>query len=107
VFAKFQRLAELRPDFLALQYIYKAGYEPADYVTLPRTAYSDGVTGPRIPDELRPTSRLSERIARAEKEIRKILPRTSPRASASKNFILLKSHRSPPRVPDPSHRPTL
>jgi predicted Zn-dependent protease len=88
-FLKEQRKNEMEADYLGLQYVYEAGYDPRAYVALlsrlaPQAAASGGQQ-----DALRTTPPTSERIAQAEKEIGAILPNArQPRCSPE--FVLMK-----------------
>jgi predicted Zn-dependent protease len=111
-FLKFSRQAELEADYLGLQYMYKAGYDPRVYVALLRkfaskdTAYQN----PKDPFQERPP--FSQRIAQAEQEISKILPNPPSPAKPSPEFVLVKSRlkdlaQPPAPVQPPEGRPTL
>ncbi len=74
-YLKFSRDAEREADFLGLQYMYKAGYDPNAYVTFFERIQTDEKrqpgTIPRIFSTHPPTP---ERIANTQKEIARILP---------------------------------
>lgn len=90
-FLKFMRKDELEADYLALQYMYKAGYNPRIYVALLRKLASEQPT-PSLPDSLQDMPPVSDRIEQAEKEIRTILPNAPSPSKPSPEFILMKSH---------------
>ncbi|MFQ5778922.1 MAG: M48 family metallopeptidase [Terriglobia bacterium] len=74
-FLKFSRDAEREADYLGLQYMWKAGYDPTSYISFfekirEREAKSPGSV-PKIFSSHPPTK---ERITRAQKEIERILP---------------------------------
>jgi predicted Zn-dependent protease len=80
----------LEADYLGLQYVYKAGYAPAAYVALlarlaPKSAPPQSRQGP-----FRATPPVSERIAQADNEIRRILP-NAPQPRSSLGFVMMKS----------------
>jgi len=90
-FLKFARQDELEADYLGLQYMYKAGYNPRIYVALLRKLASEQPT-PSLPDSLQDMPPVSDRIEQAEKEIRTILPNAPSLSKPSPEFILMKSH---------------
>src|SRR5216684_4383695 len=74
-FLKFSRDAEREADFLGLQYMYKAGYDPNSYVTFFERIQADekrhAGTIPKVFSTHPPTP---DRIEAAQKEIARILP---------------------------------
>jgi len=74
-FLKFSRDAEREADFLGLQYMYKAGYDPNSYVTFFERIQTDekrhAGTIPKVFSTHPPTP---DRIEAAQKEIARILP---------------------------------
>jgi len=88
---KFVRQDELEADYLGLQYMYKAGYNPRIYVALLRRIASKQPT-PNLPDPLQDMPPVSDRIEQAEKEIRTILLNAPSPSKPSPEFILMKSH---------------
>src|SRR3979490_1852193 len=74
-YLKFSRDAEREADFLGLQYMYKAGYDPNAYVTFFERIQSDEKrrTG-TIPSVFSPQPPTPERIENTQKEIARILP---------------------------------
>ena len=74
-FLKFSRDAEREADFLGLQYMYKAGYDPNSYVTFFERLQADEKRRPgTIPKAFSTHPPNSERIENAQKEIARILP---------------------------------
>jgi predicted Zn-dependent protease len=74
-FLKFSRDAEREADFLGLQYMYKAGYDPNSYVTFFERIQADEKRRPgTIPKVFSTHPPTPERIAEAQKEIARILP---------------------------------
>lgn len=75
-FLKFSRNDEAEADYLGIQYMYKAGYDPNAYVAffgkIVQEARSNPGSVPSIFTDHPPTP---ERIIKAEKEIKTILPR--------------------------------
>ena len=74
-FLKFSRDAEREADFLGLQYMYKAGYDPNSYVTFFERLQTDEKRRPgTIPKVFSTHPPTPERIENAQKEIARILP---------------------------------
>ena len=74
-FLKFNRDSEREADFLGLQYMYKAGYDPNAYVTFFERIQADEKRRPgTIPKVFSTHPPTPERIENAQKEIARILP---------------------------------
>ena len=74
-FLKFSRDAEREADFLGIQYMYKAGYDPNSYVTFFERIQADEKRRPgTIPKMFSTHPPTPDRIAAAQKEIARILP---------------------------------
>jgi predicted Zn-dependent protease len=74
-FLKFSRDAEREADFLGLQYMYKAGYDPNAYITFFERIQADEKRHPgTIPKVFSTHPPTPERIENAQKEIARILP---------------------------------
>ena len=74
-YLKFSRDAEREADFLGLQYMYKAGYDPNAYVTFFERIQADEKRQPgTIPKIFSSHPPTPERIASTQKEIARILP---------------------------------
>jgi beta-barrel assembly-enhancing protease len=74
-FLKFSRDAEREADFLGLQYMYKAGYDPNSYVTFFERLQTEEKRRPgTIPKVFSTHPPTPERIENAQKEIARILP---------------------------------
>jgi beta-barrel assembly-enhancing protease len=74
-FLKFSRDAEREADFLGLQYMYKAGYDPNSYITFFERIQADEKRRPgTIPKLFSTHPPTPERIENAQKEIARILP---------------------------------
>jgi len=74
-YLKFSRDAEREADFLGLQYMYKAGYDPNSYVTFFERIQADEKRRPgTIPKVFSTHPPNAERIENAQKEIARILP---------------------------------
>lgn len=74
-FLKFNRDFEREADFLGLQYMYKAGYDPNAYVTFFERIQADEKRRPgTIPKVFSTHPPTPERIENAQREIARILP---------------------------------
>src|SRR6202795_2269526 len=74
-YLKFSRDAEREADFLGIQYMYKAGYDPNSYVTFFERIQADEKRRPgTIPRFFSTHPPTPERIANTQKEIARILP---------------------------------
>ncbi len=74
-FLRFSRDAEREADFLGIQYMYKAGYDPNSYVTFFERIQADEKRRPgTIPKIFSTHPPTPERIGNAQKEIARILP---------------------------------
>ncbi len=74
-FLRFSRSAEAEADYLGLQYLYKAGYDPNAFVTFFEKVQAEDRRRPgTIPKVFSTHPPTHERILAAQKEIRTILP---------------------------------
>ena len=74
-FLKFSRDAEREADFLGIEYMYKAGYDPNSYVTFFERIQADEKRRPgTIPKVFSTHPPTPERIENTQKEIARILP---------------------------------
>jgi len=74
-FLKFSRDAEKEADFLGIQYMYKAGYDPNSYVTFFERIQADEKHRPGTISKVFSTHPPTpDRIGEAQKEIARILP---------------------------------
>src|SRR5947209_5307351 len=74
-YLKFSRDAEREADFLGLQYMYKAGYDPNSYITFFERIQTDEKRHPgTIPKVFSTHPPTPERIENSQKEIARILP---------------------------------
>jgi predicted Zn-dependent protease len=89
-YLKSQRRDELEADYLGLQYMYKAGYDPGAYVALLARLASKGAPPQSQHDPFRVMPTFSERVAQANNEIQRILP-NAPQPRPSLGFVLMKS----------------
>jgi predicted Zn-dependent protease len=74
-FLKFSRDAEREADYLGLQYMYKAGYDPNAYITFFERILAEERRSPgSIPTVFNDHPPTPERISKAQNEIAQILP---------------------------------
>jgi len=74
-FLKFTRVAEAEADYLGLQYMYKAGYDPNSFVTFFEKIEAEERKQPgTIPKIFETHPPTPDRVAAAQKEIATILP---------------------------------
>src|ERR1700690_3720411 len=74
-YLKFSRDSEREADFLGIEYMYKAGYDPNAYITFFERIQADEKRRPgTIPKFFSTHPPTPERIADAQKEIARILP---------------------------------
>jgi predicted Zn-dependent protease len=74
-FLRFSRSAERQADYLGLQYMYKAGYDPNDFVSFFEKIEAEDRRHPgTIPKIFATHPPTPDRIAAAQKEIATILP---------------------------------
>ncbi len=112
-FLKFRREAELEADYFGLQYMYKAGYEPAAYVSFFRRLQDAVLSGQaqKLPEAFSPYLPPGERIGIMEKEIEKILPGRQQSIVSTSEFDeakeRLKAIVAPRRPKEETDKPTL
>ncbi|HKF40410.1 MAG TPA: M48 family metallopeptidase [Candidatus Acidoferrum sp.] len=91
-FLKFSRDAEREADFLGIQYMYKAGYDPNSYVTFFERIQADEKRRPgTIPKVFSTHPPTPERISDAQKEIARILPEKDEYIVTTSEFDSVKS----------------
>jgi predicted Zn-dependent protease len=89
-FLKEQRKDEMEADYLGLQYVYKAGYDPGAYAALLARLTSNAAPTRSQGDLLQIAPPIADRIAQANREISEILPRAS-HSRCSPEFVSMKS----------------
>ncbi len=90
-FLKFSRDAEKEADFLGLQYMYKAGYDPNSYVTFFERIQADEKRRPgTIPKVFSTHPPTPDRIENTQKEIARILPARNEYIVTSSEFDSVK-----------------
>jgi predicted Zn-dependent protease len=111
-YLKFSRDAEREADFLGLQYMYKAGYDPNSYVTFFERILSDEKRRPgTIPKVFSSHPPTPERIENTQKEIARILPARQEYIVTTSEFDQVKSRLRnimfSRKVTDAKDKPTL
>ena len=90
-FLKFSRDAEREADFLGLQYMYKAGYDPNSYVTFFERIQADEKRRPgTIGKAFSTHPPTQDRIENTQKEIARILPARQEYIVTSSEFDSVK-----------------
>jgi predicted Zn-dependent protease len=90
-FLKFSRDAEREADFLGLQYMYKAGYDPNAYVSFFEKIRAEERRRPgSIPKVFSSHPPTPERIQNTQKEIATILPARAEYIVTTSEFDLVK-----------------
>ena len=75
-FLKFSRADEAEADFLGLQYMYKAGYDPQSYVAFFGKVVQEERHNPgSVPDVFMDHPPTPDRIIKCEEEIKDLLPK--------------------------------
>jgi predicted Zn-dependent protease len=91
-FLKFSRDNEREADFLGLQYMYKAGYDPNAYITFFERIQADEKRRPGTVSKLFSTHPPTpERIENAQKEIARILPARNEYVVTTSEFDQVKA----------------
>ena len=91
-YLKFSRDAEREADFLGLQYMYKAGYDPNAYITFFERIQADEKRQPgTIPKIFSTHPPTPERIANTQKEIARILPAKAEYVVTTSEFDTVKA----------------
>ncbi|HMD32965.1 MAG TPA: M48 family metallopeptidase [Candidatus Acidoferrales bacterium] len=91
-YLKFSRDAEREADFLGLQYMYKAGYDPNSYVTFFEKIQAEERRRPgSIPKVFADHPPTAERIRNIQTEIARILPVRSEYIVTTSEFDVVKA----------------
>ena len=111
-FLKFSRDAERDADFLGIQYMYKAGYDPNSYVTFFERIQADEKRRPgTIPKVFSSHPPTPERIENTQKEIARILPARQEYIVTTSEFDTVKARLRnimfSRKVTDAKDKPTL
>ena len=111
-FLKFSRDSEREADFLGIQYMYKAGYDPNSYVTFFERIQADEKRRPgTIPKVFSTHPPTPERIENTQKEIARILPARQEYIVTTSEFDTVKARLRnimfSRKVTDAKDKPTL
>jgi predicted Zn-dependent protease len=91
-FLKFSRDDEAEADFLGIQYMYKAGYDPNAYVAFFGKIVQEQRRNPgSVPSVFSDHPPTPDRIIKAEKEIKSILPQKSEYLVSTSEFNGMKT----------------
>lgn len=91
-FLKFSRDAEREADFLGLQYMYKAGYDPNSYVSFFEKIQGEERRRPgSIPTAFSSHPPTPERIQNTQKEIAEVLPTRNEYIVSTSEFDMVKA----------------
>ena len=91
-FLKFNRSAEAEADYLGLQYMYKAGYDPNSYVAFFGKVIQEERREPgSVPKVFMDHPPTPDRIVKSEEEIKEILPKRDQYLVSTSEFDDVKS----------------
>lgn len=91
-FLKFSRGAEAEADYLGIQYMYKAGYDPNSYVSFFGKVIEQERRSPgSIPTVFADHPPSGERILKSEQEIKEILPKREQYLVSTSEFDDIKA----------------
>jgi len=91
-FLKFTRSAEAEADYLGLQYMYKAGYDPNSYVAFFSKIIEEDRRSPgSIPTVFASHPPTPDRILKSEQEIKEILPKRDQYLVSTSEFDDIKA----------------
>jgi beta-barrel assembly-enhancing protease len=92
MFLKFTQQQEAEADYLGLQYMYKAGYDPESYVTFfGKVAEMERHQPGSVPEIFMDHPPTPDRIINCEKEIKSILPKKPEYLVSTSEFNDMKS----------------
>jgi predicted Zn-dependent protease len=92
VFLKFSRGAEAEADYLGIQYMYKAGYDPNSYVAFFGKVVEQERRSPgSMPSVFADHPPTGDRIIKAEEEIKAILPKKDQYLVSTSEFDDIKA----------------
>jgi predicted Zn-dependent protease len=91
-FLKFSRSAEAEADYLGIQYMYKAGYDPNSYVAFFGKVMDEERRAPgSVPKVFQDHPPTPDRIIKSEEEIKEILPKREQYLVSTSEFNDVKS----------------
>ena len=97
-FLKFSRDNEREADYLGLQYMYKAGYDPNAFVTFFEKIEADEKRQPgTIPKLFSTHPPTPERVVNIQKEIGDVLPARDQYIVTTSEFDMVKAQAAPHR----------
>jgi predicted Zn-dependent protease len=92
MFLKFSRSAEAEADYLGIQYMYKAGYDPDSYVTFfGKLIDQDRRTPGSVPTIFASHPPTPERVLKSEVAIKEVLPKQEQYLVSTSEFDDVKS----------------
>lgn len=95
LFVKFSQQQEAEADYLGLQYMYKAGYDPESYVAFfGKVTEAERHQPGSVPEVFMDHPPTPDRIINCEAEIKKILPNKPEYLVSTSEFSDIKSHLS-------------
>ena len=112
-FLKFSREDEAQADFLGLQYMWKAGYDPNAFLAMFAKIVQESRTNPgSVPAVFMDHPPTKDRIIKAEEEIKNILPKRSEYLVSDSEFQNVKDRLNAllgrwKKVESASNKPTL
>ncbi len=112
-FLKFSREDEAQADFLGLQYMWKAGYDPNAFLAMFAKIVQESRTNPgSVPAVFMDHPPTQDRIIKAEEEIKTILPKRSEYLVSDSEFQNVKDRLNAllgtwKKVESASNKPTL
>ena len=112
-FLKFSREDEAQADFLGLQYMWKAGYDPNAFLAMFAKIVQENRTNPgSVPGVFMTHPPTKDRIIKAEEEIKNILPKRSEYLVSDSEFQNVKDRLNVllgkwKKVESASNKPTL
>jgi beta-barrel assembly-enhancing protease len=93
LFVKFSQNDEAEADFLGLQYMYKAGYDPNSYVAFFGKVVQEERHSPgSVPEIFMDHPPTADRIVKCEQEIKQILPNRPQYLVSTSEFNDVKAH---------------
>jgi predicted Zn-dependent protease len=109
---KSKREEELEADYFGLQYLYKAGYDPAPYVHFDQEILEEAQAKQHVPENLSAVPDPSRRVAAMQEETAKILPARQSAVVNTSDFDVAKKHlaeilQSAQVQPSGENKPTL
>jgi len=90
---RMKRKEELDADYFGVQYLYRAGYDPACFIHFVQTAWAkDGASGSPTANAFSPFPRLPDRLKGLETEVGEILPKRDGAVATTPEFKEFHEH---------------